>query len=90
MTYDNKVYDISVSVALGNDGKLIANVVMNGENTKNPVAEFINVYGGDFADTPEAGDQSGIDFWFVMMIISGFACIITVIIGKKHGASKLN
>ncbi len=85
ITYDTKVYDVSVTVILGNDGKLTANVVMNGESTQNPVAEFTNIYG---ADTPEAGDNSGIEVWFALMIISGCACVILVIIGKKQCAGE--
>lgn len=86
MTYDVKVYDISVSITLSEDDKLLANVVMNGHITENPVAEFVNTYHAEIPDTPQTGDNSNITFWIIMMIVSGTACIFLAITGKRYRA----
>ena len=86
VTYDTTVYDISISIALSEENKLIANVVMNGNIIENPVAEFVNTYNGELPDTPRTRDDSNITFWFIMMILSGSACIFLAITDKKYRA----
>ncbi len=84
ITYDTKVYDISVSVTLSEDNRLIANIIMNGQTTENPIAEFINTY--RLPDGPQTSDNNKIIFWFIMMILSGSACIFLAINEKKYRA----
>ncbi len=88
MIYDTKVYDISISVALSDDNKLIATVFMNGHVNENPVAEFVNIYHGEPLDSPPTGDDSNITFWFIMMILSGLTCLFLVIIDRKYHAQE--
>ena len=84
VTYDTKVYDISVYVVLGEDNKLIAGVSINGQITENPVAEFVNTYHAKLPDTPPTSDNGNTEFWLIMMIISGFACVFLAITEKKY------
>ncbi len=86
VTYDTKVYDISVYVVLGEDNKLIAGVSMNGQITENPVAEFVNTYHAKLPDTPPTSDNGNNTFWLIMMILSGSACIFLSITEKKYRA----
>lgn len=86
--YDENVYNFSVSVALSDDNKLVATIVMNGHITENPVAEFVNIYYGESLYSPQTGDNSNITFWFILMILSGTSCIVLVILDKKYTHSK--
>ncbi len=84
VTYDNRVYDISIVIALSEDNKLIANTLMNGEAIEKPIAEFMNSYHSEIIVSPQTGDNSNVTFWFIMMILSGSACIFLIIIENKH------
>ena len=88
VAYDNKVYDISIDISLGEDNKLIALVCMDGDVTKKPVAEFVNIYHTKLHDSPQTGDNSNPTFWFIMMILSGATCIFLAIIDKKYRAQE--
>lgn len=84
VTYDNKVYDITVTITLDEDNKLQALVSMNGDVTENPIAEFVNIYYTELIDSPQTGDNSNLTFWFVMMILSAASCIFLATINKKQ------
>ncbi len=84
ITYDTKVYDISVSITLSEDNRLIANIIMNGQTTDNPVAEFVNIY--KLPDGPQTGDNNKIIFWFIMMLFSGSTCIFLAVSERKYRA----
>ncbi len=88
VTYDATVYTISISISLSDNNKLIANVIMNGQMIENPVAEFVNTYHANLSDSPQTGDNSNITFWFIMMIISGTACIVLVLLDKRYARKK--
>ena len=86
MTYDNRVYSISISIALSADNELIARVLMNGQVTENLTAQFLNTYNRDSTGADPTGDDTSILFWFIMMIISSSACIFLVIVDQKYRA----
>ncbi len=88
ITYDTKVYDISISVSLDADNKLIANVTMNGNAVDGVVAEFENTYYAEHHETSPMGDNSNITFWFIMMIISGTTCVALLLIDKRYAKAK--
>lgn len=84
MIYDTDVYEITVSVSLSEDNKLIAAVSMNGTATETPVAAFENTYHADQPVSPPTGDTSNITFWFIMMIISGATFVSLIIYDRKR------
>lgn len=83
VTYDDTVYDISVKIAL-DDNQLFAKITMNGNSVKNCVAEFENIYHNNETDSPASGDSNRINFWFILMLISGSAFVVLAIFERKH------
>lgn len=55
VTYSDKVYDVTVSVAFDDNGELKAVVSVDGQMTDDPVVYFENVYDAD-VDVPPTGD----------------------------------
>lgn len=88
MTYDDRVYSISVSIALSSDNELIARVTMNGQVSEDLAAQFVNTYSRNSTDADPTGDDVNILFWFIMMMISGSACIFLVIADRKTQPGK--
>ena len=88
VTYDTKVYDISVSVFLGEDNKLSATVVMDGETVSTAVARFENIYDTENISSSPTGDNIQIAFWFIMMAASGVLCVILLIIDGRYAYIK--
>ena len=84
VTYDTKVYDISITITLSNDNQLVSTIKMDGETLNDVVARFENTYYTDHPTAPPTGDNRNIRFWFIMMMISGTACIILVLLGKRY------
>ncbi len=83
VTYDTKVYDVSISISLDTDNKLIATVTMDGKTTNSVVATFENTYYTEHPTAPPTRDNSNITFWFIMMIISGTACVVLILQEKE-------
>ena len=88
VTYDTKMYDISIAITLSNDNKLVSTITMDGKAVNDVVARFENTYYIDQTTAPPTGDDSNITFWFIMMIISGTACIVLVLLDKRYTRSK--
>lgn len=88
VTYDTKVYDISIAITLSSDNKLVSTITMDGETVNNVIARFENTYYTDRTTEPSTGDNSNITFWFIMMIISGTTCIVLVLLDKRYTRSK--
>ena len=84
VTYDQKVYDIHIAVILGEDNKLVANVTVDGKTETNAVAKFENTYYGEEPSSPPTGDHSNAAFWFIMMLVSGTACVVLVVLDKRY------
>lgn len=83
MTYDKKVYEITVSVSLDNDGRLVAALTLDGNETDALSATFNNVYDSGEIVSPPTGDN-GIIFWLVMMVVSGATFVSLLIYEKKR------
>lgn len=88
VTYDTKVYDISITITLSSDNKLVSTITMDGETVNDVVARFENTYYTDHTTVPPTGDDSDITFWLIMMIISGVICIVLVLLDKRYTRSK--
>ena len=88
VTYDTKVYNISIAITLSNDNKLVSTITMDGKAVNDVVARFENTYYIDQTTAPPTGDDSNITFWFIMMIISGTTCIVLVLLDKRYTRSK--
>lgn len=87
VTYDTSVYAVSVSVGWNEeDNTLLVTSTLNGEETKNPTATFHNTYYIPPADIPKTGDPSNVQFWLIMIAVSGsafMALLIYEIIQRK-------
>ena len=44
VTYDTKIYDISIAITLSNDNELVASITMDGEKVNKAIATFENIY----------------------------------------------
>ncbi len=84
MSYDDRVYEISISIALSEDNELVAYVLIDGQVSEDLVAEFINTYHVDSTDSDPTGDSTHIPFWSCMMVVSGALCIFLIIIDRKY------
>jgi len=84
VTYDQKVYDIHIAVTLGEDNKLVANVTVDGQTVANAVARFENAYYGEIPVPPQTGDSSNTAFWFIMMLVSGAACVVLMALDRRY------
>ncbi len=83
ITYDDTVYDLSVTVTKSENDKLIASVVMSGQKTDTPIAKFVNTYQALPVDSPHTADDSNMVFWLTIMLVSGFMCVVFWIADKK-------
>ena len=79
--YSTAVYEISISVSLGEDNKLTAAVTKNGAAVDNAECEFENVY--DKTPPPKPGDTSKTIVWTIVLVASGVGCYSTYSRGKK-------
>lgn len=84
VTYDQKVYDIYIAVTFDEDNKLVANVTVDGKAVTNAVAKFENTYYGEKPGSPQTGDNSNTAFWFLMMLVSGTACIVLMVLDRRY------
>ena len=84
VTYDKRVYDIHITVTLGGDNKLVASVTVDGKTVSNAVVKFENTYHGEKPNPPQTGDNSNTAFWFLMMLVSGTACIVLVVLDRRY------
>ncbi len=88
VTYDRRVYDISVAVTLLGDNKLVATISMDGETVSDAIARFENTYYTDHTSVPPTGDNRNILFWLIMMISSGTACIVLMLLDRRYTRSQ--
>lgn len=88
MTYDDRVHEFSVAVTLGQNNQLVATVFVNGQQTQNSSFAFVNTYHANSSVAPPTGDPTNVTFWFLMMVASGAACIVLLILDKKYRVSE--
>ena len=84
LIYDTTVYDISVSLKLDGDNRLVSTVIIDGQIVTDPVAEFIHTCKTDANSPSTSENDSHIELWFILMLISGISCIALAIFEKKH------
>ncbi len=84
MIYDTTVYDLSVSIAMNEENKLSAQLMVNGQKCDENILEFVNTYHVESSTAPDTGDNSNITVWFFVMILSGSACIFLIITDRKY------
>lgn len=73
VTIDEKVYRISVTVAVNDKGKLAATI--SGDTETGTDLDFTNTY---MADVPKTGDDNHILVWAGLLLMSSFALLKTV------------
>ncbi len=84
MTYDETEVAASVKITLGDDGKLTAEVIQDEEAVTEITASFTNVYEvEEYPDSPDTGDNSNLNHWLILLIVSGGGIITTSIYGRK-------
>ncbi len=77
--YSKAQYDISITVTLGGDNKLMAAVTVNEKTVETAVCEFINEY--DYI--PKTGDTMNLSLWMAVMFVSGCGVAVTALTGLK-------
>ena len=88
ITYDTRVYEISVAIGVDSGNKLTAMTTVNGKKVDKAVAEFENIYYLEQSAPPSTGDNSNVIFWFVMLMVSGTAFAVLVLVEKRCKCSK--
>ncbi len=90
VTYDTKVYNISVKITRDDDNRLQASIKMDGKEVSSVSAQFKNTYQAvSPSDTPETGDRSSAIFWMIVMISSALATLWLVIIDRKYSKNNI-
>lgn len=85
--YDERVYRIAVTV-VREGGEMQATVTVDDAAVEECVTHFENTYDGDQAQTPPTGDNRNLPFWLIMMILSGAACVVLVVLDRRDHAGK--
>lgn len=83
VTYDETVYDISITLVLNDMHEISADIVMDGRPVTEIAAEFTNKYYVP-VPLPDTGDPNHPVLWTAMLILSGAGLAI---IGKKRRIS---
>lgn len=84
VTYDQKVYNIHITVTLGEDNKLVANVTVDGKIVTNAVTTFENTYHEEKPGFPQIGDNINVAFWFLMALVSGTTCLVLLVLDRRY------
>ncbi len=83
VTYSDAVYNISLTLSLGDDNKLVAAITQDGKPVDAVTAAFVNVYDYTPPVTPTTGDFFSLPFWLSLIFISFGGLVGTVAYGKK-------
>lgn len=78
VTYDERVYEVSVSLHLDDQHKMYATLTVDGVETDAIIAEFVNLY--EAVEIPDTGDHHQPVLWLLMMLGS---CAGLLLIRKK-------
>ena len=76
MTYDETIYDISISLMLNERHEMSAVLAVNGTPVTEIVAEYENKYYVP-VPLPDTGDPARLMLWTAMLILSGAGLIVT-------------
>ncbi len=83
VSYDDAVYTITVSVTReGNT--MAAAVAVNGTAVEVCEVAFENVYDSTQTVTPPTGDNRNLPFWLAMMVVSGAASVVLVVLDRRE------
>ena len=83
VTYSTAVYEITVSVSLGSDNKLVADLTVDGKAVEDVCVAFENIYNYTPSTTPYTGDSTHVTLLFSLLGISALAMAAAVIFRKK-------
>ncbi len=82
VSYDDAVYAITVSVT--RDGNVMtAEVAVNDTAVEVCEVAFENIYDSTQTVTPPTGDTMNLPFWLAMMIVSGVASVVLVVLDRR-------
>jgi pilin isopeptide linkage protein len=85
VTYDSRVYVITVTVSYNDkDNTIVATVKVDGKQTAKPAAAFKNIYYIPPSDIPQTGDPNNVGFWAIMMAVSGTAFVTLLVYDRKQ------
>ena len=82
VTYSETVHNITVSVSVGADGKLVAATTVNGAAADSVTCDFENVY-DHTPDVPSTGVNLRIGLWAMMMVVSALGFVGLVVLKKR-------
>ncbi len=90
VTYSDAEYTITVAIDLNENNELVATLTNNGEDVTEVVAEFENIYDytPEVPETPQTGDNSNLQLWFVLLFVSGGGIITTTLCRRKKREEK--
>ncbi len=98
VTYSDAEYTISVAIALNENNELVATLTKNGENVTSVVTDFENIYDytpapapnpkSEYPSSPHTGDNTNLNIWFALLLISGGGLIGTTLYGRKRKAEE--
>ena len=74
VTYDNTVYDITITLELNEYHEMFAVIKVNDEVVPAIKAEFVNLYGA--TDVPDTGDDNQPLLWLAVMLCSGAGLLL--------------
>lgn len=83
VTYDDRIYTVTVKIHLSGDNKLVAQCMVDGFVSEEPAAGFVNVYHKRMPASPPTGDTFPHVFWFAVLILSGAACLTLIMLGRR-------
>ncbi len=86
VTYDTKVYHISIAITSNNDNKLVSAITLDGKSVNDVIARFENTYYTDHTISPPTADNNDIIFWLIVMIST--ASIVLVLLEKRYEHSQ--
>lgn len=88
--YSNAVYEITVSISLDADNKLVASFTKDALAVDEVVAEFENIFRYEEPDkpkpieSPDTSDNSNLYLWIALMFISGCGAVGLTLYNKKR------
>ena len=83
VTYSTDVHEITVTIRLGSDNKLVADLTVDGKDVKDVNVAFENVYDYTVPATPVTGDSTPVVLLFSILAVSAMALAAAVIFRKK-------
>ena len=83
MSYDTDVHEITVTVSLSSNNKLVAELTMDGNAADELHAEFENTYNAEKPSSPLTGYKSNILIWFILMLVSASMLVAVIVYDRR-------